>query len=220
MNVYQKIAQVMKEISYLTKDDKVDTGKGRSYKAISEEKVTGVVRQSLVKNGLVILPVKQARSRTDEQVTDQNGNVRINRISSVDVTYRIQNIDEPDDYVLVDSSGEGADTQDKGVGKAMTYSYKYMLLRSFAIPTGEDPDKISSDIYTETLTGKPTMEDLSKAKGITFQPEEESHALNCQKCGKIIKGIRHRNGSVQTAEEVAQMTGNLCVACARAEGLL
>ena len=27
---------------------------------------------------------------------------------------------------------------------AMTYSYKYMLLRTFAIPTGEDPDKISS----------------------------------------------------------------------------
>ena len=26
----------------------------------------------------------------------------------------------------------------------MTYAYKYMLLRIFAIPTGEDPDKISS----------------------------------------------------------------------------
>ena len=26
----------------------------------------------------------------------------------------------------------------------MTYSYKYLLLRTFAIPTGEDPDKISS----------------------------------------------------------------------------
>lgn len=27
----------------------------------------------------------------------------------------------------------------------MTYAYKYMLLRTFAIPTGEDPDKISSE---------------------------------------------------------------------------
>ena len=26
----------------------------------------------------------------------------------------------------------------------MTYSYKYLLLRTFAIPTGEDPDKVSS----------------------------------------------------------------------------
>ena len=42
------------------------------------------------------------------------------------------------------SSGTGVDTQDKGVGKAMTYAYKYLLLRTFAIPTGEDPDKISS----------------------------------------------------------------------------
>jgi hypothetical protein len=26
----------------------------------------------------------------------------------------------------------------------MTYSFKYLLLRTFAIPTGEDPDKIAS----------------------------------------------------------------------------
>lgn len=129
LNLYQKIHAVMKDISYLNKDDKVEFGKTK-YKAISEEKVTTTVRQSLIKYGLVVLPVKQTSKK--------EGN-----ITSTDTTYKIIDIDTGD-FELLASSGEGADTQDKGVGKAMTYSYKYLFLRSFAIPTGEDPDKISS----------------------------------------------------------------------------
>ena len=58
---------------------------------------------------------------------------------------KIVNIDKPTEFEILASSGSGVDTQDKGVGKAMTYSYKYMLLKTFAIPTGEDPDKIGSE---------------------------------------------------------------------------
>lgn len=65
-------------------------------------------------------------------------------LTEVHTKYRIQNIDDINDFIEVESNGTGVDTQDKGVGKAMTYAYKYMLLRTFAIPTGEDPDKISS----------------------------------------------------------------------------
>lgn len=150
-NVYQRIHAVMQDVEYLSKDDKVSTGKS-SYKALSEEKATTTVRPSLIRHGLVIIPIEQGHARTDEIVKSEYGE-RINRISTVDVKYRIQNIDAPDDYVIVSSSGTGVDTQDKGVGKAMTYAFKYMLLRTFAIPTGDDPDKVSSDTYTEQLTG-------------------------------------------------------------------
>ena len=130
MNVYQKIAEVMKRVQYLSKDDKVEF-KTTNYRAISEEKVTTAVRTAMVEVGLVILPVEQHRER-------------IGQITSFDTKYRIQNIEDPDDFVIVVSSGDGADSQDKGAGKAMTYAYKYMMLRSFSIPTGEDPDKVSS----------------------------------------------------------------------------
>jgi hypothetical protein len=119
----------MQEVAYLSKDDKVEFNNTK-YKAISEEKVTSAVRESLIRNGLVILPFEQSHKR--------EGN-----LSTVDTKYKIIDIDTGEFEVIV-SSGTGADTQDKGVGKAMTYSYKYLLLRSFAIPTGEDPDKISS----------------------------------------------------------------------------
>jgi hypothetical protein len=128
-NLFQKISQVMQDVSYLSKDDNIAFGNTK-YKAISEEKVTSTLRQSLIANGLVILPFEQEASK--------EGN-----ISFVNTKYKIVDIDTGQ-YEVLASSGEGADTQDKGVGKAMTYAYKYMLLRTFAIPTGEDPDKISS----------------------------------------------------------------------------
>lgn len=130
MNIYEKICAIMDTITYLTKDGNVDFGKTK-YRVISEEKVTSTVRQELIRHRLVIVPVHQEYRRTGT-------------LTSVDVTYHIVNSENPEEYVVVMSSGEGADTQDKGVGKAMTYAYKYMLLRTFAIPTGEDPDKISS----------------------------------------------------------------------------
>lgn len=129
LNLYQKISAVMQDVEYLSKDDNIKFG-STNYKAISEEKVTQAVRQSLIKQGLVILPVEQNHSK--------EGN-----LSTVDTKYKIVDIDSGQFEIIV-SSGTGADTQDKGVGKAMTYSYKYLLLRTFAIPTGEDPDKISS----------------------------------------------------------------------------
>lgn len=129
LNLYQKISHVMQDVSYLSKDDNIAFGNTK-YKAISEEKVTRTLRESLIKNGLVILPFEQESSKT--------GN-----ISFVNTKYKIVDI-ESGQFEVLASSGEGADTQDKGVGKAMTYAYKYMLLRTFAIPTGEDPDKVSS----------------------------------------------------------------------------
>jgi hypothetical protein len=151
MNLYQKISAVMKDVDYLQKDDQISFNK-TNYKAISEEKVTSTVRQALIKHGLVILPIEQEHSR--------EGNLSI-----VNTKYKIVDT-ETGQFEIIVSSGTGADTQDKGVGKAMTYSYKYMLLRTFAIPTGEDPDKVSSaELDSKQKTeqiGKPIL--LSKWK--------------------------------------------------------
>ena len=151
--VYEKIQQVMGSVNYLNKDGFVETGKGKGYKALTDEKVLGAVRPALVSAGLVILPVKMEQQRTDEQVKAYDGSTKTNRITDVSVTYRIINVEDPKDYVEVVSAGTGVDTQDKGIGKAMTYAKKYAILNSFLIPSGEDTDQMSSDKYTEQLMG-------------------------------------------------------------------
>ncbi len=127
-NIHQKMLEVMRQIQYLKKDDTV-AFKSTSYKGLSKRK-SPRVRQAFLELGIVMYPIKQDSRR-------------VGNLTTVNVTYRIANT-EGDDYVDVVSTGEGADTQDKAAGKAMTYAYKYALLRTFAIPSGEDTDKIHS----------------------------------------------------------------------------
>ena len=232
MNLYEKIAAVMSDVAYLAKDDNVATDGGKSYKAISEEKVTSTVRASLLKNKLVILPIAQEHKREDERITDSYGKEKINRITTVNVTYRIVNTEKPEEYIDVSSSGTGVDTQDKGVGKAMTYAYKYMLLRTFAIPTGDDADKLSSDLYDAGLYGEPTEKErreadaakadeinenfnLASVEPMATKEQIESIIKGCDITGTIVASIaKHygvealKNLTQEQAKEVLKRISN------------
>ena len=175
MNIFEKINEVMKRIEYLTKDDKVSFGTTQ-YKAISEEKVTTAVRNEMVNVGIVIIPIEQEMNVVELMRTEKS----VNQRTDVNTKYRIQNIDDVNDYIIASSSGSGVDTQDKGVGKAMTYAYKYLLLRTFAIPTGEDPDKISSAEIDDRI---------AKEKATTQNKTENSEKQQTisQTMGKALK---------------------------------
>jgi len=157
--IYKKIAKVMEEVEYLAKDDSI-AYKDVKYKGLSEEKVTRIIRDKLVKYGVIVYPVKQDHRREGT-------------LSTVDTTYRFVDI-EDGSYIESVSSGTGSDTQDKGVGKAMTYSFKYLFLRTFAIPTGEDPDKISSAELDDRQKG----ENVRKGKHDILQLLEDNQDLD------------------------------------------
>ena len=164
MNIYEKMSAIMQDVQYLAKDDQVKFGT-TSYKALSEEKVTSIMRAELIKHKLVIYPIQQSANRTGQ-------------ITHVDVVYRLVNVEAPDEYIDIASCGDGADSQDKGSGKAMTYAFKYMWLRAFALPTGEDPDKISSAELDEKLK------------------------YVCADCGSMIKEQTKINGEIWPVPEM------------------
>lgn len=188
LNIYQKINEVMKKIEYLAKDGKVEFGNTK-YKAISEEKVTTAVREQLVEQGIVIIPIKQESSNKELIRTEKS----VNMLTEVHTKYRIQNIDDINDFVEVESNGTGVDTQDKGVGKAMTYAYKYMLLRTFAIPTGEDPDKISSAETDDKL--KKELE------------QEQNKLISKEKEEALDRAIENRKISDETVLDILEKYG-------------
>ena len=131
MNLFQKLLSARQEVGYLQKDGKVEFGSTK-YKAITDEKVMTTVRPILDKYGIVMSIENIQMSRTGT-------------LTEAVITWRFTNAEDPQDFLLVQSAGQGADTQDKGAGKAMTYSRKYALLNTLLIPTGEDPDRISSE---------------------------------------------------------------------------
>lgn len=197
-NLYQRISAVMQDVEYLKKDDSIGSG-NYAYKAISEEKVTETVRASLIKNGLVILPIKQKHRLNDQTRPDRNGQATIVPISTVDTKYKIVNIDNPAEFEILCSSGTGVDPQDKGVGKAMTYSYKYLLLRTFAIPTGEDPDKVhNNDLSKQQAPVVAKKATAEKAMQSATTPKVEA-AATADQVSKIKELIN--NDLITPAEE-------------------
>lgn len=184
MNIYEKIAAIMQDVQYLAKDDHVSFG-STSYKALSEEKVTSIMRAEMLKHKLVVFPVSQIANRA--------GN-----ITHVDVVYRMVNVENPEESIEIASCGDGADTQDKGSGKAMTYAFKYMWLRTFALPTGEDPDKVSS-----------------------AELDEKERNPVCGRCGAMIAPVKKRSGETWQPWDMAKYAQSrygmpLCGDCMRA----
>lgn len=154
LNLHQKIIEVMKNVERLTKDKDVSMGGAGNYKAITEFKVTSVLRNELITYGITIVPIETEIERTD-YVNESGPKPAFTRITSMKVKYRITNVDNPDDFIIASSAGQGTDSGDKGAGKASTYAAKILLIRLFNIPTGGDEDRLSSeesrteDFYTK-----------------------------------------------------------------------
>jgi len=123
LNLHQRMAAVMREVTYIQKETK----QGMQYKIVSHDKVTAKCRPALLANGVIYYPI-----RCD---TSQNGNR-----TECNMTVRFANIDDPQDFIDVESCGHGIDTQDKGPGKAQSYAVKYALLKALGLETGDDAD--------------------------------------------------------------------------------
>lgn len=133
-NIYQKINEVMKEVSYIQKGPRRVNGQ---YTYISHDQVTAALHDPLTKNGIAVIPT----------VADlkQEGNTTIAK-----VIMDFVNIDDPADRVSTCHYGYGIDNQDKGPGKAISYACKYALLKTFGLETGDDPDH-DQDVVKEAV---------------------------------------------------------------------
>ena len=130
-NIYQRMNLVMKDITFIQKGLKKVNGQ---YTFASHDAVVGAVRKGLVDHGIIAIPCFY------DITVDGNK-------YSCKVKMRFVNIDKPDDDIIIGCAGfgDGIDPQDKGPGKAMSYAYKYALLKVFALETGDDPEKDNID---------------------------------------------------------------------------
>lgn len=133
MNIYQRINEVRKSIGYVQKDKAVSTG-GGSYKAVTHDAVTGMIRQFLIEQGIVIVP---------DLVTgifyqkEEGAKQRL-----YEATYQVAfvNAENPEEKVFMQVSAHALDNGDKAPGKALSYATKYAMLKMFNIETGEDEE--------------------------------------------------------------------------------
>lgn len=122
-NIYQKLLTVAKECPPVEAIDRKDGPFG----GVSHDAVTQAVMPLFIKHG--IFPVVS--------VVDHS---HIGDLTTVHLKVSFVNVDSPEDRVEVSAWGTGKDSSDKGVGKAISYAYKYALLKTLGLSTREDPD--------------------------------------------------------------------------------
>ncbi|SFU57673.1 ERF family protein [Butyrivibrio sp. INlla21] len=171
MNIYQKMQAITQEISAVAKNLNVGFGKNQ-YKAVGEADVLAAVKPIEAKWGVYSYPME--RGIIDSGILENfknDGSISKSQFLRVATKYRFINMDKPEEYIDMDSYGDGVDTQDKAPGKAMTYSDKYSLLKAYKIITGDDPDQNYSQEYTSynvqsapKQTSKPAPKAAPKAE--------------------------------------------------------
>ena len=200
MNIYEKMSCITSELNSVAKNLKVGEGRN-SYKAVGEADVLSAVKPTEAKFGGYSYPVKREIIDSDVSTTKKTYNGETSESSRffmrVHTIYRFVNIEKPEEFIDIDTYGDGIDSGDKAPGKAMTYGDKYALLKAYKIITGDDPDQAPSE-----------------PNGYA----RETPVLKCEVCGAKITGVRMGEKNYHTAEIAANTQKTygkaLCWTCA------
>lgn len=149
--IYERLADISAELETVAKNLEVQVTQKAKYKAVGEADVLRAVKPLEAKHRVYSFPFSReiVESGTLES-TDYNGNVRKQLFERIKTVYRFVNLDDAADVVDITTYGDGIDSGDKSVGKAMTYADKYALLKAYKIVTGEDPDQDASETLNKT----------------------------------------------------------------------
>lgn len=141
MNLRAKLFEMMCDLDYIQNEEKKVNNQ---YRFASHNAVTKALRTTMKKWRVMGEP-SYFGDRQDGSLT-----VVYCRIKWINVDHYQDFIEPPQGEFS--AFGYGVDPQDKGPGKAMSYAYKYAVLKYFAIETGDDPDK---ELLNKEQTAKP-----------------------------------------------------------------
>lgn len=135
-NIHQRILAVMREVPYVQKDATVQAGGGQSYKGVTHDAVVGVLRKPMIEHGIVMSVSQTAEHAVEGQT--KSGSPKIRYEAWYDVT--LYNADDPKDCITYHVHAHAEDGGDKAPGKSMSYATKTVLLKAFALETGESDE--------------------------------------------------------------------------------
>jgi hypothetical protein len=131
-NLVTKLCEVVAATEWVPKNGWNDFHK---YAFARESDIVDSIRGELSKRNVLILPSIISHTRTEH--VNQKGNKTY--FTEVNVRWQFTDGDSGE-TIITEIPGTGEDTGDKGFYKAFTGSEKYMLTKTFLIPTGDDPE--------------------------------------------------------------------------------
>lgn len=156
LNIYQKLHGIGSDWNSVAKGIKTVQGQ---YKYVSHDAVTAALKPHLNKWRLVLLPSLVSAITNGDR-------------TEVVLSVKIVNIDNPTETETVEGLGYGVDKSDKGPGKGVSYAFKYIVLKLFALETTDDPDHDQGTVHTPgPVTAVKTKTTPAAPAGMPFQQQ-------------------------------------------------
>jgi hypothetical protein len=130
--LFEKIALVMAEVDRIPKRGRNDFHK---YDYVLETDLVDEVRQKLAAKNVALIP--SLNSIAERPYTTEKGKNSV--VTTANVTFTFV-CGDTGAMFRADWAGQGDDPADKGLYAAYTGALKYFLMKTFLIPTGDDPE--------------------------------------------------------------------------------
>lgn len=182
-DIHEAILAIYGEVGYVQKQKSPEL----RYTFAGEAAFIAELRPAMIKHGVTV-SVNEMDSLIQESYTTAKGTVMMRAIIHAIVAFHHVS----GSSMKVESYGEGSDSGDKAVNKAMTDAYKYALRQTFMIETGDDPDKDASQERASNYTKKPVPQKSNGKMSLEFAENETNS-----------KGVRYGDLDTETLAHMA-----------------
>lgn len=141
--LYKKLVNILKAVDSVPKNG---YNKHQNYHYATEADVMSVIREQLIKQNLFVFTSAEVK-----QVDTLKKEDKTSFITTVTTQHVIVDADTGESQTVL-STGQGHDSLDKGVFKAITGANKYFLQKTFMISGEDDPesDGVTTPVPTRT----------------------------------------------------------------------
>lgn len=229
-SLVRKLSEVMAAVERVSKNGRNDFHK---YAYVTEADLADAIRGELASRQVFIFPSIRKCERSmldvetlkwDDAARAKVPTIRKTQITEIEVEWTFVDGESDEERTIV-VHGVGEDNVDKGFYKAFTGSEKYMLMKSFLIPTGDDPERETKEERRDSAKeGKSAAQEVGKAKVAALkekmaqraaQPEPEANAEPA-----VLFSVLIWRDTDNTANDVYEVSGHSDVMQAHAELLL
>lgn len=188
--ILNKLFLIMNEVEHMEKDGK---NTFQNYNYLSETQVTMKMKELLTKHKVVFFQSSEITGTIEGKTAKGVDQI----LTNILVRFTFYDV-ESGESIEGTEAGQGQDSGDKGVYKAITGAIKYIFMKNFLIPTGDDPENEQKTAqHSGTQSRSPAAQPPSATAKSKACPEcgtvayEKSGQYGpyyrCQPCNKYIK---------------------------------
>lgn len=197
--VLEAISNIIEDIGSIAKSR---TNQHQNYKFRGIDDVYLALQPLLIKHKIVILPTFLSHKKND--FVSAKGTLTFHHV--VEVNYTLQSVEDGSSISLI-FMGEAMDTGDKGIPKALSVAYKYLVFQLFCIPTTSNDDVENETHEVKHVATPQTTDDkkwlnIMNQDGVTMTKEYANILSAIEK--KTITTIDQITKVYKMREEVKQ----------------